>query len=620
LAGYKGKLLRVDLSAGTTAVEEVPESERRLLIGGSGLGARIIMEETGPDTDPLGPENRLVFMAGPVTGTPVFCSGRHQVIAKSPLTGIWGEASAGGFFGAMLKRTAFDGIVIQGRAPAPVYLYVENDKVEVRSAQELWGQDTYATEELVCGQTHPGALVSCIGVAGERGTRIAGVMSEGRSGRAAARSGLGAVMGAKNLKAVAVWGDRRPAVANARELAEFNRSLLPTIQEQTKGLSQFGTGAGVERVESIGDLPIKNWKQGTWKDGAKKISGLTMIAEFPTRQYRCHACPIGCGKDVEIAAGEYAGLSGRAPEYESLAALGAYCLVDDLRAVIHANDLCNRYGLDTISAGSTIAFAMELYEHGLLTKADTGGLELTWGSPEVLVTLIHQLARREDLGELLSLGTRAAARRLGGRALEYAIEVKGLEVAAHDPRARSSLALAYATANRGACHLQGQSSIFESFATDPDMGIPQPLDPHTAEGKAELVAKSQAMGSMYDSLCMCRYLRPGIASVVRWTNLVTGWDMDTEEFLVTGSRIYTLKRLYNVRCGISRKDDTLPQRIQTLGFPEAGSKGHLPHLGRMLGEYYRYQGWSEEGLPTRRTLERLGLGKYAYYAPPVSTG
>lgn len=611
MAGYKGRILRVDLSRGTVSAEEFPERFQRELIGGSGWGARIMMDETDAGTDPLGPGNRLIFMAGPVTGTAVFCSGRHQVIARSPLTGAWGEASSGGFFGAMLKRTAFDGIVFQGQAAEPVYLYLENDQAELRPAGDLWGKDTYESDEAIRSQCRPGTLVSNIGVAGERLVRMAGIMSEGRTGRAAARSGLGAVMGSKRLKAVAVWGDQRPTVVAPRKLAEFNRSLLPGIQEQTKGLSQFGTGAGVERIESIGDLPIKNWKQGTWKDGAKKISGLTMIAELPTRHYRCHACPIGCGKDVQVPDGSYAGVDGRAPEYESLAALGAYCLVDDIRAICHANDLCNRYGLDTISTGGTIAFAMELFEHGLLDTGDTGGLELRWGDPQVLVTLVHQIAHREGIGELLSLGSRGAARQLGGRALEYAMEVKGQELAAHDPRARSSLALAYATANRGACHLQGQSSVFESFATDPDMGIHHPLDPHTSEGKAELVAKSQAMGSMYDSLCMCRYLRPGIRQVVEWTNLVTGWDMDTAEFLTTGQRIYVLKRLFNVRCGLSRKDDTLPARIQSLGFPEAGSKGHVPHLGKMLGEYYQYQGWSEEGIPTRSTLERLGLHEYA---------
>lgn len=615
IGGYTGRLLRVDLNTGSVQEECQGPEEARTFIGGSGLGARIMMDETGPDTDPLGPDNRLLFLTGPLTGTQAFCSGRHQVVGRSPLTGAWGEASAGGYFGPMLKRAGYDGVIIQGRSDNPVYLWINDGVAQLRSADHLWGHDTYETDLLVRGETSARALVSCIGPAGERQVKLAAIMSEGRHGRAAARTGLGAVMGSKNLKAIAVWGHIHPEVARPADLVKFNRQLLPQIREDTAAMSRFGTGVAVERIEAIGDLPIRNWRQGSWKDGARKLSGVTVIGRFPHRHYHCYMCPIGCGKDLEVGCGDAPGYTTRAPEYETLASLGACTLVDDLDAVIQAADLCNRYGLDTISVGMAVAFAYELFERGLIRRSDTDGLDLRWGDSRTLVRLVELIGRKEGIGALLGQGTREAAQQLGGLASEYAIHVKGLEVAAHDPRARSSLALAYATANRGACHLQGQSSIYEAFARDADLGAPEVLEPFTTDGKAELVRLTQAMGSMYDSLALCRYLRPGVRHIATYVGLVTGWDIGVDEFLLTGIRLYNLKRLFNVRLGLSRKDDTLPPRLATMGLPDSASRGHLPHLGKMLSEYYRLQGWSEEGIPSRDTLERLGLSRFATHLP-----
>lgn len=615
LGGFTGKILEIDLSAGV--VKAVPQTERDVtnFIGGSGISARILFEETGPETDPLGPDNVVSFMTGPVTGTDVFSSGRHEVSAKSPLTGIFGEASAGGSFGLFLKKAGFDGVVVRGKAPSPVYLWVHDDTAEIRSASEIWGKDTFQTDEMIRAETHPDAKVSCIGVAGERMVPLAGVLSEGRAARAAARAGIGAVMGSKNLKAVAVWGKSPITVRNPDGIRDLNRKLGPGIATNTVMMRKYGTGASLDHGSKLGDLPTKNWGRGSWSEGAGKIGGIKIVETMKTRLSACPRCPIGCGKEIVDTPTKFGRLDGRGPEYESLASLGSMLLVDDLEGVCYANELCNLYGLDTIGAGGTIAFAIELFEKGIINEEDTGGLKLSWGDAGMVHHLLRLMAHNEGFGALLGLGSREAARRIGRNAEEYAIHVKGMELAMHDPRARTSLGLAYATSNRGACHLQGQSSIFESRASDPSIGIPEPLPPFVSEGKAEMVIKAQSLGSAYDSLCLCRYFRPGMDRVAEYYSYVTGLDTDAAGLMEMGHRIYTLKRLYNVRSGITRKDDVLPGRIATLAFPNDGSKGTLPFLGRMLFEYYNLQGWSEDGIPTLEALRSLGLGSEAESMP-----
>lgn len=609
LDGFVGGLLEVDLS--NRVVSQTPLRERDIthFIGGSGIAARILFDETGPETDPLGPENVVCFMTGPVTGTEVFSSGRHEVSAKSPLTGIFGESSAGGYFGRFMKKAGFDGIVIRGKSPEPVYIWVHDGKAEIRSAVDIWGKDTFATEQMIRADTHPKAQISCIGPAGELMVPIAGVFSEGTKARAAARTGIGAVMGSKNLKAVAVYGEGKISSRNIEAIKALNREIGPEIIRNTAGMRMYGTGASLERVEKIGDLPIKNWSQGTWKDGAPKIGGIRIVETMNTKKSVCYKCPIGCAKDIVNTPSKYGLLDGRAPEYESLGSLGSMLLLDDLEGVCYANQLCNLYGIDTITVGGTIAFAMELFEKGIISEKDTGGLELTWGNTEAVIELIHLIGKKKGFGEILGLGSREAAKRIGKQSEEYAMHVKGLELAMHDPRARTSLGLAYATSNRGACHLQGQSSIFESRATDPSIGLPETLHPYATEGKADLVIKSQSLGSAYDSLCLCRYFRPGMDKVAQYYSYVTGMDIDANALMEMGHRIFTLKRLYNVRCGITRKDDVIPGRIASLAFPEGGSEGTLPFVGRMLFEYYQLQDWAEDGIPTLAALRDLGLDK-----------
>jgi len=610
--GYMGKILRVDLTEGKMADVTLSEADRRQYLGGSGLGAKLLFASTAAAADPLAPDSPLLFLTGPLTGTKVPLSGRHAVVAKSPLTGIWGEADSGGTWGVKLKRAGYDGIIITGKAAAPVYLWVHEAGVEIRPAVHLWGKDTFETDEAVIGETHKDAAVACIGPAGEKLVLLAAIMNDGKDARAAGRCGLGAVMGAKNLKAVAVHGTLRPPVADPERLDALVKQVVPQIVEKTRAFRQYGTSGGLMLAEKMGDLPIKNWRIGVWEKGAEKISGQTMAETILTGNYHCYGCVIGCGRVAKQYFPPFAGVDGGGPEYETLGMLGSAGLVDNLEAVAKANELCNRYGIDTISTGSAVAFAMEAYERGIIDEQDTGGLKLEWGNGEAMLRLVELIGRREGIGALLGQGTRRAAAELGGLAPEFAIHVKGLDFPAHDPRAYSSLAVGYATSNRGACHLQGFSYAFERGLKSPDLGYPEPLDRFTVEGKGVLAAKTQDLMCLFDSLKLCKFILNGgidVHDMSDWLNAVTGWDTTVQELLQTGERLYNLKRLYNVRCGVSRKDDVLPMRILTHPRREGGAGEHLPALGPMLNEYYRYRGWSEEGIPGQKKLAELGLAE-----------
>ncbi|MGI5838439.1 MAG: aldehyde ferredoxin oxidoreductase family protein [bacterium] len=612
LGGYMGKILRVDLSGGKTDIVTVSEDVCRQYLGGSGLGAKYLFEMTTAGTDPLGPDNPLFFLTGPLTGTRVPLSGRHAVVAKSPLTGIWGESDSGGTWGVKLKRAGYDGIIVTGKAQSPVYLWVHEAGAEIRPAAHLWGKDTFETETAVLAETHRNAGVACIGPAGEKMVLLAAIMNDGKDARAAGRCGLGAVMGSKNLKAVAVHGTLRPPVADPELLDSLVKQIVPQIVEKTRAMSQYGTSGGLMLAEKMGDLPIQNWRAGKWEQGAEKISGQTMAETILTGSYHCHGCVIGCGRVAKQYFPPFAGTDGGGPEYETLGMLGSAVLVDDLEAVAKANELCNRLGIDTISTGSAIAFAMEAYEYGIITADDTGGMKLAWGDSAAMLRLVEMIGRQEGIGALLGQGTRRAAAELGGLAPEFAINVKGLDFPAHDPRAYSSLAVGYATSNRGACHLQGYSYAFERGLKSPDLGYPEPLDRFAAAEKGVLAAETQNLMCLFDSLKVCKFILSGgvdVHHLAEWLNAVTGWDTTVEELLRTGERLYNLKRLYNVRCGISRKDDILPPRILTQPRREGGAGEHLPAFGPMLDEYYRHRGWSEEGIPTPAKLRELGLAE-----------
>jgi aldehyde:ferredoxin oxidoreductase len=610
MKGYMGKILRVDLTKGRVEAEKLDENLAKKFIGGSGLATKILYDETGPETDPLGPENRLIFMTGPFAATPVITSGRHHMVSKSPLTGAYTESDTGGTWGPFLKRAGFDGIVVTGKASKPVYLWVSEGQAEIRDAARFWGVDTYDLDEAVRKDTHPEAVVASIGPAGEKGVRYASIMNDGKEARAAGRGGTGAVMGSKKLKAIAVYGKMQVEMADAEGLRASLKEISPMVAKNTEGMRKNGTAGGLATFEALGSLPLQNWKyQGRWEQGAAKIAGPAMTEKILTGNYFCERCVIGCGRRVKVDKGPFAPVEGAGPEYESVAMLGSLCLVDDIEAIAKANEICNRYGMDTISAGAAIAFAMEAYEKGLITKKETGELELLWGRGDVMVKMAEKIGKREGLGQLLGEGVRIAAEKIGKNAVEFSLHVKGQELPAHDPRCFNAGAVGYATINRGACHL-GFSHVFERILSMPEIGVDQPLPRMEVKGKGELAAKTQNIMGLFDSLKVCKFSMFGglkLTPILAWYNMVTGHSVTMEEFLKTGERIFNLKRMYNVRCGISRKDDTLPARFLTLKHEGEGLNPNLPPLGELLYDYYKFRGWNEDGIPTPGKLKELGL-------------
>jgi len=608
MSSFEGKFLEVDLSTASIQEIKVPEEVQKRYIGGSGLATYFLRHYTPADVEPLSERNTLVFATGPLTGTSVPLSGRSSAAAKSPLTGIFGEASVGGAWGKALKQAGWDGVIVRGQAPEPTVLVITDEGVKLHDAHPFWGLDTYETAQRMTEQFGEDCVVSCIGQAGEKMVPLACIMNDGANGRPLGRSGLGAVMGSKKLKAIVVSGKRPLIVAHPDELRQSLREIVGTIRKNNSGLTEFGTASGTVPLEASGDMPVRNWKGDRWVEGAGRISGMELARLYLKKPYYCAGCFVGCGRDVAITDGPYAGVAGAGPEYETVGLLGSLSEVDDLAALCYANELCNRYGIDTMSVGGAIAFAREAAEHGLLDTISD--LDLRWGNAESMIELIRQIGEQRGLGILLGKGVRRAAEELGGEAASFAIHVKGLEMPAHDPRAFPSVALGYATSNRGACHLAAWSGIFENRMTMPSLGYDSPLPRFTTEGKAKLVFDMQSVMGMFDSLALCKFLIFGgvdISTVVKWLNMVTGWDFDLQEFLLCGERIFNAKRLFNVECGVSRKDDTLPQRILTLPKTEGGTNGYLPPLETMLDEYYQIRGWDQQGIPTQATIDRLAL-------------
>jgi len=606
-----GKVLWVDLSNRRIKNREIPNELVRKYIGGSGLGARFLFDETSETTDPLGEDNLLMFLTGPLVGTPVLCSGRHAIVTKSPL-GIWGEGDAGGSWGVGLKRTGYDGIIIVGKSENPVYLWITEEGAHLRDANHLWGKDTYETDEILKKETTEKAVINSIGPAGEKLVKMAVILCDGRHARAAGRGGLGDVMGSKNLKAVVVYGTKKPKIAYPERLRELIKELVPRIKERTKLRREYGTAGEVIHNAEIGDMPVKNWSMGKWEEEKiRKISGEAIVKTILTGRYSCKGCVIGCGRVVKVTEGPYAGVDGGGPEYEVLGSLGSLCLIDDLNAIAMGEELCNRYGIDTISTGSAIAFAMEAYERGIINRKDTDGVELKWGNAKAMIEMVHKIGKREGLGELLGEGVKTAAQKIGGNAIEFAMEVKGLELPMHDPRALGSMAVAYATYPRGACH-RGCSHALERGAI-PELGYNGPLNRHQDEGKGIATAKMQDYAGLFNSLKLCQIILLAIkpSEVLKFLNYVTGWDMGLKELLETGERAFNLKRMYNIRLGLTRKEDRIPLRILTEKFKEGGAANYLPHLGKMLNEYYQYRKWSKEGIPFPSKLEQLDLNKEA---------
>ena len=586
---HYGTVLEVDLSTGRHTIYELDDEVRARYIGGSGVAAWMLSEATGPDTDPLGPDNLLIFATSPLTGTPVPSSGRHAVVGKSPLTGIYCESDVGGYWGTNLRRAGFDILVVRGAAPEPVYLWIHDGAVELRPAPDLWGRDTAETDELVRTRTHGKAVTASIGPAGERLVLLSSIIHDGTHGRAAGRGGLGAVMGSKRLKSIAVFGERKIPVHDPEGLRKSIAAVAKDMRTAARGNMDFGTAGYTQASEELGDLPIKNWQLRKWSD-VEHING-DALARHVTSTFHCHACFVGCGRVVPLTTPGGKETVGGGPEYESVACLGSNCLVSDMEAVIEANELCNRFGMDTISVGSAVAFAMEAYERGLLKGVSEYPVE--WGSAESLLKVVRDIGSQQGIGILLGQGVKRAAEALGREAREFAIHSKGLEFPAHDPRGCASSYLGYATSNRGACHLQAFSHAYELGNSEQAINLGGDVDRYSDEGKAELVAKAQNLMCMYDAIKTCKFLLFAgihVDQVLEWYTLATGHALTMDAFMEAGDRLFGIKRMYNQRCGVSRKDETIPHRI----LMEATTAGVI-NFHKMLSEYYVVRGYDSEG-------------------------
>ncbi len=605
--GFMGKLVRIDLSNRQIIIEELNKGFTDEFIGGSGLGCRYLYDLTNENTDPLGPDNPLIFMTGPLTGTSLPSCGRYMVCARSPLTGLWGEANSGGRFGSMLKFSGYDGVVVTGIAEKPVYIEIINGLVAIKEANDLWGLDCYETQEKLKETTgKASASVACIGIAGEKLSKMAAIIND--SGRAAARTGLGAVMGSKRLKAIIVYGENQPLVADESAFKAARTEAYQFLKEDiTAEMFRLGgTPFYMDIGMMYGDVPVRYFSEGNFD--VSSINSSAMSETILTGGEGCYRCPIGCGRKTKIE--RYGITSADGPEYETIAAFGTLLKINDLPGIAYAGHLCNRYGLDTISVGSTIGLAISLFEKGLFNTKDFG-YELKWGDIGIVINIIESIAYRRGIGEMLADGSKALARKLGIDTDE-ALQVKGLEIAMHDPRAFSGMGLAFATSPRGGCHLEGDYYFAEMGVADNAVGVVASSRDEWASSSGEKVIsviRHQDWRSVFDALMMCKFTTFSSEMVCRMLNSVIGSNMSPGDIMLRGERIFNLKRLVNLRFGLKPKDDNLP-KLFSRPLESGGAEGNMPDFQSMLDKYYEVRSWDRvSGVPLQSKMQELGLLK-----------
>lgn len=605
--GYTNKILRVNLSNGKIREEPLGEDLIKKYIGGSGICAKILFEELNPGIDPLSQENKLIFGTGPLTGTLWMSAGRGVVCSKSPATGIWAESHFGGFFAPELKYAGYDFLIIEGASEKPVYLEIKDKEVDIKSAVELWGKNTHEVETNL-KKLLPECEVMSIGRAGEKLVKYAAIITN--YSNAAGRTGLGAVMGAKMLKAIAVKGTGSFDVYDHQEyikkIVEAETKLK--MSQQNKDLHNIGTNILVAYKSAIGELVTRNHSRGIF-EGAYKITGEYLREKYFVKHRSCFNCRTRC-KKVYKAGKTIAG----GPEYEGTMAFGSNCMVSDFEAILESNYLCNEYGMDTISAGCVIAFAMECYENGMLQSA----FPINWGDGKVVVKLVKMIGEREDIGNLLAEGVRTVAKKLGAE--KFAMEVKGLEISGQDGRAHRSVGLTHAISVRGADHLRSLVTVDQlgyKEAAKHRFGehtLPEICDPYSETHKALAVKICEDVFAVRDAMITCWYTCgwPPVFWLEDFAEIlypVTGMKFTKEELAVVGERISNIRRLFNIREGLDAKDDYLPERFLKEPLPDGPAKGQVVNLEIMLKEYYQLRGWNENGLPTRECAEKLGLLK-----------
>lgn len=610
---YAGRILRVDLTTGRIQKEELNEGFAKKFLGGKGFGGKILYDEVPAKSDALSPENRVIISNGPLTGTGAFAP-KCSFVTKSPLTGGWLDCLLGGFVGPEMKFAGYDVVVISGKASNPVYLWINDEKVELRSATHLRGKNTHETETTIKKELGDQRIrVASIGPGGENLVRYACIT--GDLYRQAGRGGVGAVWGSKNLKALAVRGSGKVGMSDRPSFTKHTRELNKLLRKEGETITTYGTMWLVEPMNDYGMLPTRNFQEAVF-EGAKKISGETLAKTLKTKDGQCYGCTLHCANICDVRESEFGSFQIEGPEYETTCLLGSNCGVDDLKAIAYLNLLCDQLGIDTISTGNAIAFAMECYQRGILTSSDVDGLQLNWGNPQAMVELVQRVAFREGVGNLLAEGVARAAEEIGRGAPQLAIHVKGMEMPGYDPRGAVGMGLAYATADRGACHLRAWT-IYEEV-----MGN---LDRFSPEGKPMLVVARMHRKAVMDALGICEMmgLLPIFATLLADA---TGWKVDPlynrvyekllEDFIIgegkagVGERVCNLARAFNIREGFGKKDDALPERFFKESVPEGPVKGHpirTQDFDKMLSEYYELSGWDGKGVPKREKLLEMGL-------------
>ncbi len=611
--GYFKRILKVNLSTKTFSDFIPSDDDLKNYIGGSGLAAKIFIDNYDVNVDPLAPENPLIIMTGPLCGTTLPSVPRFVICAKSPMTGIWGESNVGGYIGPEIRFAGLDGIIIEGKADKPTKLVIDGDKISIEDATDVWGKSTYDTVDALV-EKHKSesqkkkVQVLCIGPSGEKLVKMAAITNNKH--HYAGRTGMGAVMGSKNLKAVVVRGSKfKVPIADQTLLKEAKDRAREKQKESINiiAMTSFGSNSVMDAGYMMGDTPIKNWQISLWDEGAEKLNGDAYGNTILVDNGTCYGCPVACKREVEVKDGPFKTQKGPGPEYETVAMFGMNCFNDNIYSVAKANEICNKYGIDTISGGQTVAFAIECFEKGIISEKDTGGIKLGWGNAEGIVAILEKICKREDIGDVLAEGTRSAAKKLNAEDLRT--DCLGLEIPAHDPRAAHGMGLAYATSTRGACHNSSMQHVLEhglSLVNEIAKDAPNMQD---SEGKAKMVIESQNYGNVL-SQCAIVCLFGGMPwqseELIDFLNSVTGFGLDYNKILEIGDRCWNLKHIINLKMGMNIKDYKLPKKFMTPAV-DGGAEGSVPDMKLMLSDFITLRELDEKGYPKEARLKKLGL-------------
>lgn len=601
--GYQGKFLNVDLSTGKMKDIPVTEEQAKEYLGGAGLSARMIYPYAKKDMDVLGPDNPLVFAIGPFVGTPIPMVSRSSVCGISPQTGFWGEATTGGVFPFRLKASGYDGVFITGKSQKPVYLYINDGKAEIKDASHLQGKDSYKTQEIIKKELNQrGISVSCIGLGGENLVKFAGVMND--DGRTAGRTGMGALMGSKKLKAIAVTGNAKTDMANEEKVRELAKTARTAMMAGRTSMMEFGTMSWFDIGAILGDTTARYFTKAEFP--VQKVNAVAFRKAYDIEPTACFGCPTICGRSLKDFRKGMEEIDG--PEYETVGMFGPQCWNFDVDSIILANHLCNVYGIDSITAGSTIAYCMRLFEQGILTEKKAG-MKIEWGDSEVIIKLLEMMVRREGIGDLLAEGSLGLAKVLGADIEDVAV-VKGLEIPMHDPRQTTGSAISYATGSRGACHLRGNYYAIDLGGAINEINV-KAMPRFQSEGKAPMAARLQDLRDVSDSITICKFAAVSATMMTDMLNAVTGWDYSVADLVKIGERSVNLKRAISNIMGVTRADDNLP-RIASAPLDAGSTAGKSPDMDVMLKEYYDYRKWDwDSGKPSKEKLVELGLGDVA---------